>query len=95
MDLKLRAANKAGKLSMVAQTKLWKTKKKSIPHPISKGEWHDLLVHVKDDRITAVIDGRQVGNFQSEGFAHPTKGLLRLLTTGHAVGDDVRILRRQ
>lgn len=95
MDLKIRAANKAGKLSKAEKSKLWKTKKKSIAHPLTKGRWHDLFVHVQGDRITAVVDGKEVGRFQSEGFAHPTKGLLRLLTTGHSVVDDVRIWRKK
>ncbi|WP_442511452.1 family 16 glycoside hydrolase [Novipirellula sp. SH528] len=94
MNLKIRAANQAGTLSSDEKAKLLKTKRKSISHPITKGQWHELRVHIAGDQITAVIDGNEVGSFQSEGIAHPTKGLLRLLTPGHSVVDDVKIWKR-
>lgn len=94
MNLEIRNARAAGTLSKEQQAQL-KTKKTSFPHSISKGEWHDLLVHVEGDTISAVIDGKPVGSFSSAGFAHPTKGLLRLLVPGHAVVDEVRIWRKK
>ncbi len=94
MNLELREARTAGTLTDEQQAAL-KTKKRSFPHPIARGEWHDLLVHVEGDRITAVVDGETVGSFQSEGVAHPTKRLLRLLVPGAATVDDVRIWRRK
>ncbi len=94
MDLKIRKARSDGGLSLKQEQAL-KKKKKWIDHPISKGKWHDLLVHVRGNEISAVIDGKAVGNFKSEGFAHPTKGLLRLLVPGHAVVDDVKIWRKK
>ena len=72
-----------------------KKKRASVAHTITKGEWHDLLVHIEGDTISVVIDGEKVGSFSSEGFAHPTKGLLRLLVPGHAVVDDVKIWRKK
>lgn len=95
MDLKIRAANKAKTLSAANRARLLKTKRKTIPHKIEKDVWHDLLVHVVGDQISVVIDGKEVGSFRSEGFAHPTKGLLRLLTPGHSVVDDVKIWRKK
>lgn len=95
MDLQIRAANQAGTLSPEEKARLQKEKRAAFPNPIAKGEWHDLLVHVAGDRITAVVDGREVGSFQSEGIAHPTKRLLRLLTPGYSVVDDVRIWRKR
>jgi len=95
MDLKIRAANRAGTLPASEKRRLQQTKRKIIPHAIAKGVWHDLLVHIEGDRITAVIDGRQVGSFRSEGIAHPTKRLLRLLTPGHSAVDEVRIWRKK
>lgn len=94
MNLALREARTAGKLTP-EQRKSLKTKMKWIDHPIAKGEWHDLLVHIEGDKATAVIDGQEVGSFQSEGFAHPTKSLLRLLVPGHATVDDVKIWRKK
>jgi hypothetical protein len=95
MDLKIRAANKAGTLPSVQKAELLKTNRKWYPHAIAKGTWHDLLVHVEGDQISAVIDGKNVGSFHSKGFAHPSKGLLRLLTPGHSVVDDVKIWRKK
>ncbi len=95
MDLKIRAANQAGNLTGPEKARLLNTKRKGFLNPIAKGVWHSLLVHVKGDRITAVVDGKEVGSFQSEGIAHPTKRLLRLLTPGHSVVDDVKIWRKK
>lgn len=94
MNLEIRKARAEGGLSK-EQEAILKKKRTWIDHPITKGEWHDLLVHVRGDRITAVIDGKEVGSFQSEGFAHPSKGLLRLLVPGYAVVDDVKIWRKE
>ncbi len=94
MNLEIRKARAAGTLPKQQETEL-KLKKTSFEHSITKGEWHDLLVHVEGDTITAVIDGEQVGSFSSAGFAHPGKGLLRLLVPGHAVVDEVRIWRKK
>lgn len=94
MNLEIRGAKGKGALTTEQEAAL-KTKKKSFPHPIAKGEWHDLLVHLEGDRITAVVDGEEVGSFQSEGIAHPTKRLLRLLVPGAATVDDVRIWRKK
>lgn len=94
MNLAIRKARESGTLSKEQEATL-KTKRKSFSHPIAKGEWHELLVHVAGDQITAVVDGKEVGSFHSEGFAHPTKRLLRLLVPGHATVDDVKIWRKK
>ncbi len=94
MNLEIRAARAKGFLTVEQQAAL-KTKKKSFKNPITKGGWHELLVHVVGDTITAVVDDREVGRFQSEGFAHPTKRLLRLLVPGAAWVDDVKIWRKR
>ena len=93
MNLEIRAASQAGTLTPEQKATL-ATKRKSFPNPIEKGVWHDLLVHLDGDQISAEIDGVKVGVFQSEGFAHPTKRLLRLLTPRHSAVDEVRIWRR-
>jgi hypothetical protein len=94
MNLEIRAAREKGTLTAEQQEAL-KTRKKSFKNPITKGEWHELLVHVTGNQITAVVDGEEVGSFQSEGFAHPTKRLLRLLVPGGATVDDVKIWRKK
>ncbi|MEZ5385515.1 MAG: hypothetical protein R3F13_08370 [Prosthecobacter sp.] len=94
MNLAIRKARQEGSLTGEQESVL-KTKRKSFRNPIAKGEWHELLVHVAGDTISAVVDGKAVGSFQSEGFAHPTKRLLRLLVPGHATVDDVKIWRKK
>ena len=44
---------------------------------------------------TVLVNGEEVGSFRSEGIAHPTKRMVRLLTRGHSVIDDMRIWRRR
>lgn len=94
MDLKIRDARRGDGLSAEQTAKLT-TKKKSVANKIEAGEWHDLLVHVDGDKVAVVINGNEVGSFRSEGFAHPTKGLLRLLVPGDAYIDDIKIWRRR
>lgn len=94
MDLKIRDARKGPGLTD-AQTAMLKAKKKTVAHEIENGVWHDLLVHVDGDKLSLVINNLEVGSFKSEGFAHPTKGLLRLLVPGHAYIDDIKIWRRR
>jgi len=93
MNLETREANQSGALTP-EQAVILKRKKKSFPLTIEEGVWHDLLVHVDGDEISAEINGVLVGSFRSEGFAHPTKRLLRLLTPQHSAVDDVKIWRR-
>lgn len=94
MDLDIRRARKEGTLSK-EQSRMLKAKRLRVAHYTEKGKWHDLLLHVDRDTIRLEIDGEEVERFSSEGFAHPNKGLLRLLVPGHAYVDDVSIWRRK
>ncbi|MEW4526599.1 MAG: hypothetical protein ACF8PG_15060 [Maioricimonas sp. JB045] len=93
MDLTIRAARQKGTLTD-AQRALLKTRRTSFPISVRPGEWHTILVHVDGEQIVAELDGKPVGRFSSEGFAHPDKSLLRLLVPQTATVDDVRIWRR-
>ncbi len=90
MDLEIRKARMAGKLTP-QQQKMLATKKKSFPVKLQQGKWSSLKVTITGDTITAYLDGREVGSFQSEGFAHPTKRMLRLSVPKQAVVDDLKI----
>ncbi|MCB1232060.1 MAG: hypothetical protein KDN19_17460 [Verrucomicrobiae bacterium] len=68
---------------------------KNFPAEIETGKWHDLLVQVAGDTITVTVDGKEAGEFSSDGFAHPTKRMLRLSVPRNAVVDDVRIWRKK
>lgn len=94
MDLKIRAARKDGTLT-TAQQQLLASRKKFFPMPIDIGVWHDLLVHVDGETLTATVDGQQVGEFSAPGIAHPTKTMIRLLVPCTASVDEVRIWRRR
>lgn len=93
MDLALRNARKAEtitpeQLAMIAK------KTKSFPHDLNIGVWHEVAVTLRGSTLYCAIDGKLVGTSSSEGFAHPTKRLLRLLVAKNAHVDDVRIWRK-
>lgn len=69
---------------------LMKTKTKTFPHPLSEG-WHTLLVVVEGDIMRATIDGKPVGEFKSEGIAHPTKRMITLAVNKSAQVDAVKV----
>ncbi len=94
MDLEMRNARLAGGLS-VEQKTLLKDKQIAFPNKLETGKWYDLLVEIDGDKLTAAIDGQQVGAFISAGIAHPTKRTLRLAVPKNAVVDDVKIYRRK
>ena len=47
------------------------------------------------EELICSINGKVVGSFKSDGLAHPTKRLLRLLVPYNAHVDDVKIWRRR
>ncbi len=76
------------------QKEVLKTKDTKIAHKLETGKWYDLLVEIEGNKLTASIDGKEVGSFESEGIAHPSKRTLRLAVPKNAVVDDVKIYRR-
>ena len=80
------AANKAEK------KKSSKAKKLNLPNGLGTDEWHQVVVTVKDDLLSVSMDGKMIGDFSSEGFAHPTKRMLRIAVPKKAVIDEVRIV---
>lgn len=57
-----------------------KTKRASFPVKISLQDWHTLVVRTHGDEMTAMVDGKAVGSFKSEGISHETKSLVSLTT---------------
>ncbi len=90
MNLKFYDAKKEGKLT-AEQKKFIASKKKSEATTVASGKWHDLLVTIIGDKVMVAINGQQVSAFSSEGFAHPTKRMLRLAVPKQAVVDDIKI----
>ncbi len=68
-----------------------KSTKKVVPFKFQTGKWYTLNVDNDGDMVSVAIDGEPVDSFSSEGFAHPTKKMLRLSVPKQAVVDDVRI----
>lgn len=90
MNLKFEEAKKAKTLTD-EQKKFLATTKKSFPVKLETGKWYALAVQIAGDKVSVTIDGKDVGSFSSEGFAHPTKKMLRLAVPKKATVDEVRI----
>lgn len=94
MNLKFEEAKKAKTLTD-EQKKFLATTKKSFPVKLETGKWYALVVQITGDKVSVTIDGKVAGEFSSEGFAHPTKKMLRLAVPKKAVVDDVKIYREK
>ncbi|MDF1756257.1 MAG: hypothetical protein P1U89_25945 [Verrucomicrobiales bacterium] len=90
MNMAYHAAKKAKTLTP-EQKKLINSKKKRFPVKLESGKWYTLLVNISGDTVTTSIDDKEVATFTSEGFAHPTKRMLRLSVPKSAVVDEVKI----
>lgn len=95
MRLDIREARQAKKPLTAEQQQAIKGKDKTFPHTLEIGKWHDLVVNITGDTLSASIDGQLVGTFSSPGIAHPTKRTLRLAVARNAVVDDVKIWRQK
>jgi hypothetical protein len=95
MRLDIRETRQAKKKLTPEQEAALKGKEKTFPHPLEVGKWHELLVQINGDTLSATINGQLIGSFSSPGIAHPTKRLLRLSVPRQAVVDDVRIWRKK
>ena len=70
---------------------LLKTKAKSFPLDLKADDWHTLLVIVEGDAMRATLDDKTIGEFKSEGIAHPTKRMITLSVNKSAWVDDVKL----
>lgn len=94
MDLTIRNARNDNSLTEEQKTMV-SQKSKTFPHQLETDRWHQVYATIQGDELTCTIDGKLIGTFRSEGFAHEKKGLLRLLVAKNAYVDDVRIWRVQ
>lgn len=76
------------------QKKFIASKKKTFPVDLQVGTWYRIRVDIAGDTVDVSLDGKPVGSFRSEGFAHPTKQMLRLAVPKQAVVDDVKLVAR-
>jgi len=90
MDLKIREAKLAGELTAEMQ-KLLTSKKQVTPVTLKPGQWYKLEIDISGENVSVAIDDKETAAFSSEGFAHPTKRMLRLSVPKQAVVDDLKI----
>jgi hypothetical protein len=64
---------------------LLKTKSARFVGDLDGDEWHTLVLRTKADKMVLEIDGKKVGELQSEGIAHPTKSSVGMATPGKGV----------
>ena len=94
MDLKIRNARNDGTITK-EQEAMVASKGTSFPNTLKTNQWHTIRTTIIDNELICTINGSVVGSLQSEGFAHPTKRLLRLLVPYNAHVDDVKIWRKK
>ena len=94
MRLDISEARQAKKPLTEEQTAAMKGKQKTIPVPVEIGKWHELVVKISGDELSANLDGQAVGSLKAPGIAHPTKKTLRLSVPRNAVVDDVKIWKK-
>ncbi|OYW24292.1 MAG: hypothetical protein B7Z55_02685 [Planctomycetales bacterium 12-60-4] len=94
MRLDIREARQAKQKLTEEQKKALEGKQKIVPLAVETGKWHDLVVKISGDELSATIDGKDAGSFKSPGIAHPTKMMLRLSVPRNAVVDDVKIWKK-
>lgn len=70
---------------------LLKSKTKPFPLKLTADAWHTLKVTLKGDAMQAAVDGADLGEFKSEGFAHPVKRTLVLNAGKSAWVDDIKL----
>lgn len=93
MRLTIRKARSGGTLSADQKNALL-SKSRSFPAKLAAGQWHNLFAHIDGETVRVELDGKLVGSFDSEGFAHAKKAMIRLLVPGEATVDDLRVWRR-
>jgi hypothetical protein len=74
------------------EKKMLETKTKRVPTKLDLQKWYTLTARTRGSQIEVLIDGKQVGTFESEGVAHATKSLVSLTTNEVDVHyDDFRL----
>jgi len=90
MNMKFDEARKAKSLTP-AQSAFIASKRKAFPNTVAIGQWHSLLVTISAESVSVSIDGKPVAAFSSEGIAHPTKRVVRLVVPREVWVDDLKI----
>ena len=67
------------------------SKSKRFSFSSKKNQWHDLLMVTVADSMRVSVDGKVVGEFQSEGFAHATKQKINWTSLNSPDFDEIEI----
>ena len=94
MRKEIREAKKAKKLTS-EQTKMLKTKAKTFKNKLETNKWYTVIATIKGDVISCSIDGKEIGSFKAEGFAHPNKAQLRLIVNKNVFVDDIKVWKAE
>lgn len=65
--------------------KLLATKSARFAVDLDNEEWHRMILRTRADKMVLEIDGKQVGELQSQGVAHSTKSSVGMATPGKGV----------
>ena len=87
-------ALKAGKPIPEDLQALFKSKQTTLAWKPDR-EWHNLALVVVENEMRVSMDGKAVGKFRSEGFAHPNKRWFSMLVPSKVWVDDVKIWKLQ
>jgi hypothetical protein len=90
MDLKIQQKRLSGDKSPELMA-LLKSKTAAFPVELKADEWHQLFVVVEGDEMRVTVDGKPIGQFKSEGIAHPTKRVITLAVNKSAWVDEVKV----
>lgn len=92
MNLEIRDRREKGDKSPEL-AKLLRSKTHIFPLALKAEDWHTMLIVVEGNVMRATIDGKAIGEFKSEGIAHPTKRMITLAVNKSAKVDDVKVWR--
>ncbi len=90
MDLKIQERKLAGHKSPELAA-LLKTKSKTFDSNLDSTHWHSITVRGVGDTMTALLDDKEIGSFQSEGIAHSTERMITLAVNNPAKVDAVKV----
>ena len=93
MKLEHREARKNKKASPELKKMLSK-KSKVFKSKLELNKWHKVVATINGNEITCTVNGKKVGSFQAEGFAHPIKQEMRLIVNKNAFVDEIRVWKK-
>ena len=90
----IRDKRQAGEKLDQATQDMLKKKQSWNKAEIDPEKWHDLVVRVEGDVLTAWIDGKLAGTLKSDGIAHKTKSNMNITTLDREVHYDNFAIRK-